>query len=144
MTIFTPNQNASVLVRRGNVALSSFGVLLCLVAASHVHWHFSNRNIILGSIDLFWFLGALALLLRWGIGWVICLFGTGTWVLVLGSFLIESIPSVFSFGWLRQHNYFVFSILGFIMAVGLFWTWFYIHFWLFIGLIRMRRELAFK
>src|ERR1035438_7114164 len=85
----TGNYNTLRLIRVGNLLLASLGVLTSYGAAAHVGWNFSSRNIVLGSIDLVWFIGALCLFFHWRAAWIASLVGAGTSAFVVGSILFD-------------------------------------------------------
>ncbi|HTB85009.1 MAG TPA: hypothetical protein VK742_15245 [Candidatus Sulfotelmatobacter sp.] len=139
----TRSYNTISLIRGGNILCALFGVLTSWLAAAHVGYHYSTRNLVLGSIDLVWFFGALGLFFRWRIAWMASLAGAATSAFVVGSVLFD--PS----GWptrsdaqqlIQQHGLVIF-IIGFMAGIGSILGFFTIYFGLFIGLVRKRREL---
>jgi hypothetical protein len=142
--MITRNHNLLLLIRNGNLTLATFLTLASLLAAAPAGWHFSTRNLGLGSIDLVWFFGALGLFFRWRIAWIASLVGTGATVGFLGSYLVREIgrSSFSSVKWFRQQHSLVISIFAVMIVVGLFLILFSASFGLFIGLLRMRKELV--
>jgi hypothetical protein len=142
--MLTRDHNLVLLIRVGNLILASFFALASLLAAAHAGWHFSSRNLGMGSIDLVWFFGALGLFFRWRIAWIASLVGTGATAGFLGSYLVQEIgrSSFSGVEWFRQQDSLVISIFAVMIVVGLFLTLFSAFFGLFIGLVRMRKELA--
>lgn len=85
----TRSYNMISLIRGGNILCASFGVLASWMAAAHVGYHYSIRNLVLGSIDLVWVFGALGLFFRWRLAWMASLAGAATSALVVGSVLFD-------------------------------------------------------
>jgi hypothetical protein len=141
--MLTRHQNVIVFIRVANLLLASFGVLTSLLAAAHAGWHFSSRNIVLGSIDLVWFFGALGLFFRWRAGWIASLFGAGTSAFVVGSILFDPSgwPTLSGAEQMRQQHGLIILIIGFMFTVGLFLAFSAVYLGLFIGLVRKRRDL---
>jgi hypothetical protein len=141
--MLTGNYNTLRLIRVANLLLASLGVATSLVAAAHVGWHFSSRNIFLGSIDLVWLFAALGLFFHWRIAWVGSLIGAGTSAYLWCSILFDP------FGWptlsdaeqIRQQHGLVIPIFAFVFTVGLCLAFSAVYFGLFIGLVRKRKEL---
>jgi len=128
------------LIRVANLLLALLGVSAALGAAAHVGWHFSTRNIVLGSIDLVWFFGALCLFFHWRAAWIASLVGAGTSAFVVCCILLDPL------GWptldqMRQQHSFIIFIFASVFTVGLFLAFSAVYLGLFIGLIRKRREL---
>jgi len=138
--MLTRNHNAISLIRVANLLLASFSVVASLLAAAHAGYHFSTRNIVLGSIDLVWFFGALGLFFRWRLAWIASLVGAGTSAFVFGSILFD--PSGWpTLGQMRQQHSLIIFIFAFVFAVGLFLAFAAVYLGLFIGLVRKRKEL---
>jgi hypothetical protein len=141
--MLTRHPNAIAFIRVANLVLASFGVLTSLLAAAHVGWHFSSRNIVLGSIDLVWFFGALGLFFHWRTAWIVSLFGAGTSAFVVGSILFDpsSWSALFDAEQMRQQHSLIIFIFALVFTVGLFLTFSAVYLGLFIGLVRKRKEL---
>jgi len=134
--MLTPDRNLVLLIRVGNLILASIYVFSLLVATLE-GWLFSIRNIVMGSIELLWLFAALGLFLRWRIAWIGCLAATGATACFWASRLVEAIRwSVFSSAWWHQH------IFGFMINGGFYLIFFSASFGLFVGLVRMRKELS--
>jgi hypothetical protein len=139
----TGNYNTLRLIRVGNLLLASLGVLTSFGAAAHVGWNCSSRNIVLGSIDLVWFFGALCLFFHWRAAWIASLVGAGTSAFVVGSILFDTSgwPTLSDTEQLIQQHGLVILIIGFMAGAGFLLAFFTVHFGLFVGLVRKRREL---
>jgi hypothetical protein len=141
--MLTRNHNTISLIRGGNVLCASFSVLASWMAAAHCGYHFSARNLVLGSIDVVWLAGALGLFFRWRPAWIASLVGAGTSAFMFGSILFDPSgwPTLSDADQMRQQHGLVILILGFVSAVGIFLAFTAVYLGLFIGLIRKRRDL---
>ena len=141
--MFARNHNVILLIRVANLLLASFGVLTSVLAAAHSGWHFSSRNIVLGSLDFVWLIAALGLFFRWRIAWIGSLTGAGVSACFWGFYLVTFGWSAFSSAdWFRHQDSFVISIFALLITVGLILALFSAAFGLFVGLVRMRKELV--
>ena len=131
------------LIRVANLLLALLGVSAALGAAAHVGWHFSTRNIVLGSIDLVWLFGSLCLFFHWRAAWVASLFGAGTSAFVVCSILFDPSgwPTLSDAEQMSQQHGLVILIIGFMAAIGSFLAFATAYLGLFIGLVRKRRDL---
>ena len=135
--MLTRNHNTISLIRGGNVLCASFSVLISWMAAAHSGYHFSSRNIVLGSIDLVWLFGALCLFFRLRAAWMTCLVGTGASACFWGYSLVACIAE-----WFGEQKGLDIFMLGAVSMVALIWMIpFSASCGLFIGLIRKRRDL---
>ena len=138
------HQNAIVFIRVANALLASFGVLTHFMAAAHVGYHFSTRNMVLGSIDLVWFFGALCLFFRSRAAWVASVFGAGTSAFVVCSILFDPSgwPTLSDVEQMRQQHGLVILIIGFMAGIGFLLAFAAVHLGLFVGLVRKRRDMT--
>jgi len=116
---------------------ASFGVLASWMAAAHCGYHFSTRNLVLGSIDVVWLVGAAGLFLRLRAAWMISLFGTGASAYFGGYSLVAGFAEWFG----EQHGFDFFMFAAVSMVALLLVIPFSASCGLFIGLVRRRREL---
>ena len=131
------------LIRVANLLSALFGVLTSLMAAAHAGYHFSTRNIVLGSIDFVWLIAAVGLFFHSRIAWIGSLIGAGASVYLWCSVFFDSSgwPTLSDAEQMRQQAGIIIPIFAVAITVGEFLAFSAVYLGLFIGLVRKRREL---
>jgi hypothetical protein len=139
----TTRYNSPRFIRVGNLLMAALGVVTSWMAAAQCGYHFSTRNIVLGSIDSIWFIAALGLFFRWRLAWIGSLIGTGTSACLWCSILFDPSgwPTLSDAEQMYQQAGFIIPIFAFVFTVGECLAFSAVYFGLFIGLVRKQKDL---
>ncbi len=150
------DRNLILLIRVGNLLLASFALMVALMSEAGCHSALSSgpprlqhgpitiREIVEDSIVVFWFAGALGLFSRKRLAWIGSLVGTGASACFF-AVTLATIVGLYLFPNAEMERLREFGIGGYlvalVIAVGEFSILLAVSLGLFIGLLRMRKEL---
>jgi hypothetical protein len=142
-----------MLTRVGNLILASLALMVSLMGEAgchsavsslppHPHGPITIREVVMDSIVIFWFAGALGLFSRRRLAWAGSLLGTGASACFFATSLVTVIGlCIFPSAEQARDWDFGGRIFSLIFGGGMFSALLAVSLGLFVGLIRMRKEL---
>ncbi len=153
--MLTRDRNLILLIRAGNLILASFFFLAMLMGEAGCHSALSSspprlhhgpvtiREIVMDSITLVWFAGAVGLFFRRRLAWIGSLVGTGASAGLFGALGVTAVTFLFPGAevWQERGSALATRVIAIIGTAGFFSVLLAVSLALFIGLLRMRKEL---